>query len=340
MQFKTQHTEVDFAPYYKGERALVTGGCGFIGSNLVIRLVDLGVAVTVVDAMLPGLGGNEFNLHAAKEKIKFVKCDLREKDTMARLLADQKYVFNIAGQVSHIESMTNPLQDLDINVRSHLAMLEILRTVNSDARVVFTSTRQVYGKPQYFPVDERHPVNPTDINGISKWSGEQLHTIYHGVFGIKTVSLRLTNTYGPRQLLRHNRQGFVPWFIRLAMEGREIQLYGGGSQLRDFNYVDDVVDALLGVGIAEKTWGKVYNLGGGGAHSLVDFVQLLIEVAGKGSYVTVPFPAEKKPIDIGDYYADHSRITEAVGWRPKVSLKEGIEKTIAYYANHMSHYVD
>jgi UDP-glucose 4-epimerase len=248
-------------------------------------------------------------------------------------------LFNLAGQVSHIDSMTDPFTDLEINCRSQLSILEALRKNNPEARIVYAGTRQVYGKPVRLPVDESHPLNPTDVNGINKISGELYHLVYHSVYGIRACSLRLTNTYGPRQLIRHARQGFIAWFVRKAVLGEEIQIFGDGSQRRDFDYVDDVVDAFLRAGASDAAVGQVFNLGGQGAVSLLDLARQLIEISGRGSYALAPFPPERKRIDIGDFQADASKIQRALGWRPKVGLREGLERTVDYYRRHKEHYL-
>jgi nucleoside-diphosphate-sugar epimerase len=265
--------------------------------------------------------------------------DIRDRYAMAYLVQGQEVVFNLAGQVSHVDSMTDPEPDLEINCKAQLMLMEALRASNHDARVVFASTRQVYGKPQYLPVDERHPVTPTDVNGINKHAGEQYHMLYSEVYGLPTVVLRLTNTYGPRQMMHHTRQGFIPVFVRMALEGKTIQLFGGGDQRRDANYVSDVVDAfLLSARHADTMSGRIFNLGGAPSFSLLEFTDTLIDVVGKGAVESVEWPPEKAKIDIGDFEGDFSRITAQLGWRPQVSLREGLEQTVQFYREHGEHY--
>jgi UDP-glucose 4-epimerase len=328
----------DYRDFYRGRKVLVTGGLGFIGSNLCRSLADLGARVLAVDSLLPDYGGNLFNLSGYEDRVQVNIADVRGHG-MGYLVRGQEVLFNLAGQVSHIDSMTDPFTDLEINCRSQLWILEALRQNNPEARVVYAGTRQVYGKPMRLPVDESHPLNPTDVNGINKISGELYHLVYHSVYGIRACSLRLTNTYGPRQLIRHSRQGFIAWFIRKAVLGEEIQIYGDGSQKRDFDYVDDVVDAFLRAGASEKAPGQVFNLGGEDAISLLDLARMLIDIAGAGSYTLVPFPEERKRIDIGDFQADPSKIREALGWQPRVGLREGLERTVAYYRQHKERYL-
>jgi len=329
---------MDYRDFYRGRRVLVTGGLGFLGSNLCRALADLGAEVLAVDSLLPDYGGNLHNLVGYEDKVKINIADVRGHG-MQYLVRGQEVLFNLAGQVSHIDSMTDPFTDLEINCVSQLWILEALRKKNPEARVVYAGTRQVYGKPRYLPVDENHLLTPTDVNGINKISGEFYHLVYHSVYGIRACSLRLTNTYGPRQLIRHNRQGFIGWFMRQAVLGEEIQVFGDGQQKRDFDYVDDVVDAFLRAGAMDAAVGQVFNLGGDEPVALLDLVKLLIEVAGQGSFRLVPFPAERKRIDIGDFFADSSKIRTLLGWKPEISLRDGLARTLSYYREHKEAYL-
>jgi UDP-glucose 4-epimerase len=328
----------DYRDFYRGRRVLVTGGLGFIGSNLCRTLADLGAEVLAVDSLLPDYGGNLFNLDGYETKVRINIADVRGHG-MEYLVRDQEVLFNLAGQVSHIDSMTDPFTDLEINCLSQLKVLEAVRKGNPGLKVVYAGTRQIYGKPQYLPVDEKHLLLPTDVNGINKISGEFYHLVYHSVYGIRASSLRLSNTYGPRQLIRHNRQGFIGWFVRQVALGEEIQIFGDGSQRRDFNHVDDVVDAFLRAGAMDASDGGVFNLGDEHPVSLLDLVKLMIEVGGGGSYAVVPFPPERKLIDIGDFYADTTRIRQSLGWAPRVALPAGLRDTIAWYREHKEHYL-
>jgi UDP-glucose 4-epimerase len=323
---------------FGGKKTLITGGLGFIGSNLAHRLVEHGAKVTLVDSLVPAYGGNPFNIRNIEDKVQINIADVRDEHSMAYLVQGQDYIFNLAGQVSHIDSMENPYTDLEINVRSQLSIMEACRKNNRNVKIIYTSTRQLYGKPLYLPVDENHIALPTDVNGINKLCGELYHILYHNVYGIRAVSLRLTNTYGPRQLLKHSRQGFINWFIRLLVEGKEIQLFGDGSQMRDFNYVEDAIDALLLAAVNEKANGEIFNLGGEEPISLKDLVELMIEVNGSGSYKLVPFPEEKKAIDIGSFYSDFTKIKSTLGWQPKIRLREGLKKTFEYYKENFAWY--
>jgi len=328
----------DHRDFYRGRRVLVTGGLGFIGSNLCRTLADLGAEVLAVDSLLPDYGGNLFNLAGYEGKVRINIADVRGHG-MEYLVRGEEVLFNLAGQVSHLDSMADPFTDLEINCRSQLSILEAVRKGNPEIKIVYAGTRQVYGKPQYLPVDEKHLLNPTDVNGINKISGELYHLVYHSVYGIRASSLRLTNTYGPRQLIKHSRQGFIGWFVRKAALGEEIQVFGDGRQKRDFNHVDDVVDAFLRAGATDATDGGVFNLGDAHPVSLLELVKLLVEVAGAGSWTIVPFPPERKKIDIGDFYADTARVRKALGWEPKVPLRQGLAETIAWYRKHKEHYL-
>jgi UDP-glucose 4-epimerase len=328
----------DHLAFYRDRRTLVTGGLGFIGSNLCRRLADLGARVTAVDSLLPDYGGNLFNLAGYEERVRVNIADVRGHG-MEYLVKGQEVLFNLAGQVSHLDSMSDPVTDLEINCTSQLRLLEAVRKGNPELKIVYAGTRQIYGRPHYLPVDEKHLLQPVDVNGINKISGEFYHLVYHQVYGIRASSLRLTNTYGPRQLIRHNRQGFIGWFIRQAALGEEIQIFGDGSQKRDFNHVDDVVDAFLRAGATDAADGQVMNLGTETPVSLLDLVRLLVDVAGGGRYRLVPFPPERKRIDIGDFYADISRARATLGWTPSVPLREGLQSTVAYYRANREHYL-
>jgi UDP-glucose 4-epimerase len=324
--------------FYRGRRVLVTGGLGFIGSNLCRTLADLGAQVTAVDSLLPDYGGNLFNLHGYEDKVRINIADVRGHG-MEYLVRGQDVLFNLAGQVSHLDSMTDPMTDLEINCKSQLSLLEAVRLGNPGLKIVYAGTRQVYGKPLYLPVDEKHLVNPTDVNGINKISGEMYHLVYHSVYGIRASSLRLTNTYGPRQLIRHNRQGFIGWFMRKAVLGEEIQVFGDGTQKRDFTHVDDVVEAFLLAGARDEADGRVFNLGASPPLGLLELAQMLVGPGGASAVRLVPFPEDRKRIDIGDFYADTRLIQETLGWSPKIALPDGLQTTLAFYREHREHYL-
>ena len=336
----TQATEDRFRSAFENKKVLITGGLGFIGSNLAKALVPLGAQVLLVDSLIPDYGGNLFNIEEFKSGVTVNIADVRDANGMRYLIRDQDFLFNLAGQVSHIDSMVDPMTDLEINCRSQLSILEACRHVNPDVRTVYASTRQIYGRPVELPATEEHPLRPIDVNGINKISGESYHQLYANVYGLRTTSLRLTNTYGPRQLMKHNRQGFAGWFIRAVVLGEEIVLFGDGEQKRDFNYVEDVVEAFLLVAVSSKAEGEIYNLGATPPTSLKQFVELLYEVSGtEPTYKLVPFPEERRRIDIGDFYTDYGKIERALGWTPKTSLAAGVAKTIEFYREHIERYL-
>jgi UDP-glucose 4-epimerase len=330
----------DHHQFYRGRKVMVTGGLGFIGSNLVRALVHCGADVLVVDSLIADYGGNLFNIDGIADRVRLNVADVRQQTTMNYLVRDRAVIFNLAGQVSHIDSMRDPYTDLEINCRSQLTVLEACRNHNPNVKVVYAGTRQVYGKPDSLPVSETHLVRPTDVNGINKAAGEYYHLVYNSVFGVRACSLRLTNVYGPRQLIRHNRQGFIGWFIRLAIEDRAIQIYGDGSQLRDFVYVDDAADAFLRAGADDRCNGEVFNVGGDRPVSLSELTKVLIDVAGSGRVEYIGWPADKKAIDIGSFYADSTKFTAATGWTPTVALRDGLRQTVAFYRQHYDQYVD
>jgi UDP-glucose 4-epimerase len=331
---------MDYQSFYRNRPVMITGGAGFIGSNLAHHLVALGAEVLLVDSLIPDYGGNLFNIRGIEDRVRMNIADVRQESTMSYLVRHVDVIFNLAGQVSHIDSMRDPYTDLEINCRSQLSLLEACRRNNPKAKVVYAGTRQVYGKPDALPVTEQHLVRPTDVNGINKVAGEYYHLVYNNVFGVRACSLRLTNIYGPRQLVKHSRQGFIGWFIRLAVEDREIEVYGDGSQLRDFVFVDDAADAFLRAGASDACNGEVFNVGGLEPVSHRSLVQLLIDVAGSGRVRYVDWPADKKAIDIGSFYADSSRFRGVTGWEPRVGLRDGFERTVAYYRQNLQHYLD
>jgi UDP-glucose 4-epimerase len=329
----------DYRGFYRGRAVMITGGLGFIGSNLARTLVDLGADVLLVDSLIADYGGNLFNIDGIADRVRVNVADIRQQSTMNYLVRDRDVIFSLAGQVSHIDSMKDPYTDLEINCRSQLTVLEACRNHNPAVKVVFAGTRQVYGRPDSLPVDESHLVRPTDVNGINKAAGENYHLVYNNVFGVRGCSLRLTNVYGPRQLIKHNRQGFIGWFIRLAIEGRTIHVYGDGSQLRDFVYVDDAADAFLRAGADDACNGGVFNVSGDEPISHRDLTTLLVDVAGSGRVDYVEWPAEQKAIDIGSFYADSTKFKTTTGWAPTVPLADGLRRTIEFYRAHFSRYV-
>lgn len=324
--------------HFGGAKVLITGGLGFIGSNLAERLVGLGAEVLLLDSLAPEYGGNLHNIDGLDGKVKINISDVRDPYSMKYLIQGQDFLFNLAGQTSHLDSMTDPYTDLEINCHSQLSILEACRQHNPKIKVIYASTRQIYGKPDYLPVDERHLLRPVDVNGINKMAGEWYHILYNNVYGVRACALRLTNTIGPRMRIKDARQTFVGVWIRLLLEGRSFEVWGG-EQLRDFTYVDDCVDALLFAAASDKANGAVFNLGGDCVISLGDLARLLVKVNGTGEYVIRAFPDDRKKIDIGDYYSDYSLIRRSLGWEPKVGLEEGLRRTIEFYRKNLPHYL-
>lgn len=326
------------ADAFAGKRVLITGGLGFIGSNLAHALVDRGAEVTLLDSMLPPYGANLFNVDAIRDRIRINFSDVRDTHSLPFVVRDTDLIFSLAGQVSHVSSMADPDTDLEINCRSQLALLECCRRNNPEARIVFASTRQLYGRPRYLPVDEDHPCVPVDVNGINNLAAEMYYRLYFDVHGIRTVSLRLTNTYGPRMDLRSADKGVVGVFLREALAGKPLKLFGSGDQRRDFNYVDDVVDALLRAATADGVGGEVFNLGHPTPYSLLDLARRLGELTGC-AYECVPFPADQQAIDIGDYWGKFDRFRATTGWEPRVDLDEGLQRTVEFFRRYRAEYL-
>lgn len=324
--------------FFHGKSVLITGGAGFVGSNLARKLIEMGADVTIVDSLIPEYGGNLHNISEIKNRVHLNISDVRDEHSMKYLVQGKHVLFNLAGQTSHMDSMNNPQTDLEINCRAQLSILETCRNFCPDIKIVFASTRQIYGKPDYLPVDENHPLRPVDVNGINKMSGEWYHILYNNVYGIRSCALRLTNTYGPHMRIKDARQTFVGIWIRLLLQGRPFEVWEG-HQLRDFNYVDDCVDALLLAAEREEVNGQIYNLGDRNPVSLQELADLLVELHGSGSYSVHSFPEERKKIDIGDYYSDISKYESVVNWTPKVSLRDGLARTLHFYNSNITHYL-
>lgn len=327
-----------YADSFAGANVLITGGLGFIGSNLALRLVDLGATVTLVDSLIPEYGGNRHNICGIEDRVRVNIADVRDEYSMNYLVQDQDYLFNLAGQTSHLDSMRNPYVDLDINGRAQLSILEACRKHNTAIKVVYASTRQIYGKPDYLPVDERHQLHPVDVNGINKMAGEWYHILYNNVYGIRACALRLTNTYGPRMRVKDARQTFLGIWVKRVIDGELIQVWGDGLQIRDFTYVDDCVDAMLMAAASPGAHGQIFNLGSDETINLRDLAAMVVNIAGVGSYEIIPYPDDRKPIDIGDYYGDYRLIQGRLGWRPQVSLREGLARTLAFYHENKEYY--
>lgn len=324
---------------FQDKKVLITGGIGFIGSNLAIRLVEAGAKVTLVDSLIPTYGGNLFNIEPVKYRARVNISDVRDPHAMKYLVAGHDYLFNLAGQTSHMDSMEEPENDLNINVLAQLHILEACRHHNPDVRLVFASTRQIYGRPLYIPVDEKHPLNPVDVNGINKLAGEQYHRLYYDVYGIRSTILRLTNTYGPRMRVKDARQTFLGIWIKRLLQGLPMQIYGDGKQVRDYNYVDDVVDAMLITALSDNSYGQIYNLGSEEDLSLTKTAEIMSQLHTDGCFEYIPFPPSRKSIDIGDYQGSFEKIKTQLGWTPRTNFYEGMRETVAYYKEHLDHYL-
>lgn len=322
---------------YAGRRVLITGGLGFIGSNLARALVKQGALVTIVDSLIPEYGGNLHNLHGISARVTVNISDVRDRHSLPVFIRNQEVLFNLAGQTSHMDSMTDPETDLAINARAQLSILEACRQHNPAIRVVFASTRQLYGKPEYLPVDENHPLRPVDVNGINKLAGEHYHLLYHQVHGLRTSVLRLTNTIGPRMRIKDARQTFLGIWIKHIIAGEPFEVWGG-EQLRDFTYVDDAVAAFLLAGSNAAADGRVFNVGGPPPVSLLDLADLLVELAPAATYQRRSFPGDRKAIDIGDYYANDTSLRTTLGWKPRTSLRSALQRTLAFYQREGAHY--
>ncbi len=320
------------AAFYRDRPVLVTGGLGFIGSNLARRLVALGARVTVLDNLNPGQGGNRHNLDGVCDDVEVVIGDQADRDLVARLVRGKDVIFNLCGRVAHMDSLRDPFGDLHANAVAQLALLEAVRTQNPTAKVVYAGSRSQYGRARSLPVREDHPLEPTDVNGVYKAAAERLHLVYSACHGIRTCSLRLTNTYGPRQLMAHGRQGFFNWFLRRAMDGEELLVYGDGRQLRDVLYVDDAVEAFLLAGMEPAADGRAFNIASGVGVSVAELAEAAVRAAGRGTVRSIEYPAEQRPIEIGDFVADISAARSLLGWQPVTRLAEGLTRTVAFFA--------
>lgn len=323
---------------FNGIDVLITGGLGFIGSNLARRLVASGARVTLVDSLVSNYGGNLFNINDITKSVTVNISDVRDPFAMAYLVKGKGYLFNLAGQTSHLDSMTDPRTDLDINAAAQLTILEACRQHNPTIKIVFASTRQLYGRPEYLPVDESHPIRPVDVNGINKLAGEMYHLLYNNVYGIRACALRLTNTYGPGMRIKDAKQTFLGIWLKNIIEEQPIKVFGDGLQLRDFNFVDDVVDALLLAALNSRADGQVYNLGSNEVVNLKQVAQLLVELHSGARFEVVPFPPERKAIDIGDYYSNYNKFRAELGWEPRVGLKEGLAASLDFYMKNFNEY--
>jgi UDP-glucose 4-epimerase len=325
---------------YNGANVLITGGLGFIGSNLALRLVESDAHVTVVDSLLPGCGGNPFNIEPARGRLQVIQADIAEPEPLHDAIASADVIFNLAGEISHIHSMQFPERDLQVNTVAQLRFLLACRELRRGVRVVYAGTRQVYGVPKYLPVDESHPILPVDFNGVHKYAATMYHLMMTRVGDLDAVVLRLTNVYGPRMALNVSCQGFLSTYLRRLMLGQTLEIFGDGKQLRDPIYVDDAVDAFLTAGLAKLLPARSFNVGGVEAISLANIAKTASAAAGLAEPVFREFPADRQIFDIGSYYTDSKRIARYLGWEAKIEFADGIARTLAYYRDHLSAYID
>ncbi len=329
---------MDLAETFSNKKIMITGGLGFLGSNLAQKLAGLGADITIVDNLDPDSGSNPFNVHEIKDQVQIIQADINDERLMTAAVKGQNYLFNLAGQMSHVGSMLDPFKDLNVNAVSQLKLLEVCRQNNPGVNIVFAGTRQVYGRPKYLPVDENHLLTPLDNNGVSKRAGEMYHIVYNRVHGMATSVLRMTNVYGPRMRIKDDLLTFMGWWFHQLLTGDDIQVFGDGAQIRDFNFVDDVVHAMLLCAAHPSAVGKIFNLGGPPVN-LRELAKLMIKINGSGNYVFVPFPENRKRIDIGDYHGDYSLIRNEIGWNPQISLEDGLARSLEFYKLNKEHYL-
>lgn len=318
---------------YRNRKVLITGGMGFIGSNLATHLVELDAQVTLVDALIPGYGGNRFNISQIQDRVSTHISDIRDSNAVSGLIEGQDYLFNLAAQVSHVGSMTDPYLDLDINTKGQIVLLEACRRYNPKIRMIHASSRHVYGKPKQLPVDEESAISAVDVYSINKFAGESYHRLYHEIYGLSISILRLGNIYGPRQ----NHLDCVGVFMRRAAMGQPLVIFGGGAQIRDYIYVDDLCEAFLLTGQLPQTIGQVYNLGSPYRCSIGQFAGYLSKIANVSIQIQ-SFPPERKMIEVGDFYSSHTKFSNATGWHPGTSLEEGVRRTYEFFLRNKEQY--
>jgi UDP-glucose 4-epimerase len=333
----TTNTDSHFA-VFRGARAMITGGVGLIGSTLARRLVDLGARVLLLDSMIPEGGANPANIADIRDRVRLVTADIRDAKTMRSLLDGQEFLFDLAAQTSHLDSMHAPLHDLAVNCTAQLELLEACRAVAPAITIVHAGTRQIYGRPRYLPVDEAHPLRATDVNAVNKTAGEAYHLLFHDVYGIKTRSLRLTNVYGPGMRIKDARQNFLGIWLRRVLEGEPFEVWGG-AQRRDMVYVDDAAEAFLAAAVSDKTAGLALNVGGDAPYNLAEIAAALISANGVGLYEVKEFPSERKKIDIGDFVTDDREFRRLAAWAPCTMLAEGLARSLDYYRRHLASYL-
>ncbi|MBU0568833.1 GDP-mannose 4,6-dehydratase [bacterium] len=329
---------VNFEREFKGKNVLITGGLGFIGSNLAIKLVELGAKVTLLDAMIPDHGGNLFNIRPIENDIIINFSDIRDENSINYIVRGKDYIFHLAGQNDHVLSLTNPFPDIDINIKGSAVLLEACKKFNKEVKLIYTGTRGEYGSSVHLPVREDAPVNPKGIYELSSLTVQKLFKIYNENHNVKSVTLRLTNIYGERAQMQHHRFGVANWFIRLAIDDQTIKVFGDGSISRDFLYVQDTVEAILRSACCDAAYGEVFNIGVDKPISFLELAKTIIEVAGSGRWEFAPFTPERAAQEPGDFYSDITKAKTIIGWEPKTSLREGLARTLEYYRKYKNFY--
>ena len=323
---------------FKNKEILITGGLGFIGSNLAIKLVEMGAAVTLLDVMIEGLGGNLFNIESIKNKANVNFSDIRDENSMNNIVRNKDYIFHLAGQNDHVLSLSNPFPDIDINVKGSLVLLEACKKHNRNVTLIYTGTRGEYGSAIKLPVNEDAPINPRGVYELTSLTAQKLFKIYNDNYGVRSVTLRLTNIYGKKAQMKHSRFGVANWFIRQALDDEVINVFGDGSILRDFLYADDAVNALLMSAVCKNAHGEVFNVGRDKPSSFLELAKNIVDVAGSGSWKLAPFTPERAAQEPGNFYSDVSKIKKIIGWEPKTELREGLKETINYYKQFKKYY--
>lgn len=325
--------------YYKNKNVLITGGLGFIGSNLAHKLIELGANISIIDNLNPLYGGNTFNILDKEKEIELIVNDVRDTNVIHPLIVKSDIIFHLAAQVSYIDSLNIPFEDLDLNARATLNILETCRKYNPKSKIIFSSSRMVYGKSDRAIITEQAETNPLSLYGIHKLTSEKYLLMYYKDFGIPCSILRLTNPYGPRQQVKHSKYSLVGWFIRQAMEDKVIKIYGEGLQLRDYIFVDDIVDAMIKCGETEKAIGEIINIGTGTSSKFSDMVHSVVKCVKSGKVEYIPWPENYERVETGDINVDISKLQKLTAWKPKVTLEEGIKLTYEYYKKHISNYI-
>ena len=323
---------------FSGKEVLITGGFGMIGSTIAGKLVRYGANVTIADSFIEPYGANSFNINDIKDSVRISITDIRDKESMKFLVRDKDIIFNLAGQVSHNDSIENPFLDADINYIGHLNVLECVRRYNKEAVILHAGSRLQFGRIQNNPVDESHPLRPKTPYALNKTAAENMYLFYNEVHQIPCVIFRIANPYGPRSQMKHSKYSMVNWFIKQAMEGKAITIFGDGEQVRDYMFVDDLADAFIFAAINQGCYGETYNVGSGVGTEFRDMVKTIIDVVGSGEIKNIPWPENYINVETGDYVTDIRKICSAINWKPKIDIETGVRLTYEYYKKHKLYY--